>query len=545
MNIGKYTFDEYVIMAAAFHGNPAPGLLIGGFMVELAKGALPEGTIFDAVVETPKCLPDAVQLLTLCSYGNGWMKIVNLGRYALALYDKYTGEGVRVWIDPAKLTMWPEIRAWFLKLKPKREQNRERLVDEIRRAGPGICGMAPVTVAGSFLKKGGMGAIAVCPLCGEAYPAADGGMCRGCSGEHPYVTDAGTDRDLTAPSGPALRAIPAAQAVGRRALHDMTRIVPGESKDPEFLAGQLLTAGDVCRLHTMGRERVFVMDDVDPGLEWVHENEAALAFARAMAGEGVTFEEPPKEGKINFRAEREGLLLLDRQRLKAFNLVENVMCASRQGFLPVEGGKRFAACRAIPLYLGRALFDRAMAVLEDGPMFSIAPIKPLPTGILVTGTEVFKGLVQDKFIPIVKSKVEKFGCQISGTAVVPDDMEAIARAASDLVADGAELLVTTAGLSVDPDDVTRKGLIQAGLTQPLYGTPVLPGAMTLVGRMGKARVLGVPACALYYQITALDLLLPRLLAGLDITRADLADMAEGGFCLTCKTCTFPKCPFGK
>ncbi|NMC49480.1 MAG: trehalose-binding protein, partial [Desulfovibrio sp.] len=111
MNIGSYTFDEYVVMAAAFHGNPAPGLLIGGYMVELAKGALPEGTIFDAVVETPKCLPDAVQLLTLCSYGNGWMKIVNLGRYALALYDKYTGEGVRVWIDPAKLSMWPEIKA--------------------------------------------------------------------------------------------------------------------------------------------------------------------------------------------------------------------------------------------------------------------------------------------------------------------------------------------------------------------------------------------------------------------------------------------------
>ncbi len=545
MNIGNYTFDEYVVMAAAFHGNPAPGLLIGGYMVELAKGALPEGTIFDAVVETPKCLPDAVQLLTLCSYGNGWMKIVNLGRYALALYDKYTGEGVRVWIDPAKLSMWPEIKAWYLKLKPKREQDRDRLFDEIKRAGPGICGMAPVRVTDSFLKKGSMGSIAVCPLCGEAYPAADGGMCRGCSGEHPYLTDTVAARETLSETGPRLRAVPTAQAVGRRALHDMTRVVPGESKDPAFLAGQLLSAGDVCRLHTMGRERVFVMEDVDPGLEWIHENEAAVAFARAMAGEGVSFEEPPREGKINFRAEKEGLLLLDRSMLRAFNMVEGVMCASRQGFLPVEGGKRFAACRAIPLYLSRAAFDRAMAILEDGPLFRIAPLEPLPTGILVTGTEVFKGLIQDRFIPIVKSKVEKFGCPISGTAVVPDDMEAIARAASELVADGARLLVTTAGLSVDPDDVTRRGLIQAGLTGALYGVPVLPGAMTLVGRMGPARVLGVPACALYYQITALDLLLPRILAGVDMTRADLAEMAEGGYCLTCKTCTFPKCPFGK
>jgi formylmethanofuran dehydrogenase subunit E len=366
MNIGRYTFDEYVVMAAAVHGNPAPGLLIGGFMVELAKGALPEGTIFDAVVETPKCLPDAVQLLTLSSYGNGWMKSVNLGRYALALYDKYTGEGVRVWIDPAKLSMWPEIKAWYLKLKPKREQDRDRLFDEIKRAGPGICGMAPVKVADSFLKKGGMGAIAVCPLCGEAYPAADGGMCRGCSGEHPYLTDTVAARDALFETGPKLRVV-ARPRRGPPRLHDMTRVVPGESKDPAFLAGQLLSAGDVCRLHTMGRERVFVMEDVDPGLEWIHENEAAVAFARAMAGEGVSFEEPPREGKINFRAEKEGLLLLDRSMLRAFNMVEGVMCASRQGFLPVEGGKRFAACRAIPLYLSRAAFDRAMAVLEDGP----------------------------------------------------------------------------------------------------------------------------------------------------------------------------------
>jgi formylmethanofuran dehydrogenase subunit E len=243
MNIGRYTFDEYVVMAAAVHGNPAPGLLIGGFMVELAKGALPEGTIFDAVVETPKCLPDAVQLLTLSSYGNGWMKSVNLGRYALALYDKYTGEGVRVWIDPAKLSMWPEIKAWYLKLKPKREQDRDRLFDEIKRAGPGICGMAPVKVADSFLKKGGMGAIAVCPLCGEAYPAADGGMCRGCSGEHPYLTDTVAARDALFETGPKLRVVAPAPARGRPAPPPQTPGVARAGKGTAVVAGARFRAG--------------------------------------------------------------------------------------------------------------------------------------------------------------------------------------------------------------------------------------------------------------------------------------------------------------
>jgi formylmethanofuran dehydrogenase subunit E len=111
MEIGPYSFEEYLEKAAAFHGNPAPGLILGGYMVELAKSRLPEGCIFDAIVETPKCLPDAVQLLTLCSYGNGWMKIVNLGRYAVSLYDKFTGKGVRVFLDSEKLKSWPEIES--------------------------------------------------------------------------------------------------------------------------------------------------------------------------------------------------------------------------------------------------------------------------------------------------------------------------------------------------------------------------------------------------------------------------------------------------
>jgi formylmethanofuran dehydrogenase subunit E len=308
--------------------------------------------------------------------------------------------------------------------------------------------------------------------------------------------------------------LPAAQAVGRRALHDMTRVVPGESKDPAFLAGQLLTAGDVCRLHTMGRERVFVLEDVAPDLEWIHENEAAVAFARAMAGDGVSFEEPPREGKINFRAEKEGLLLLDRPMLRAFNLVEGVMCASRQGFLPVEGGKRFAACRAIPLYLARNAFDRAMAILEDGPLFRIAPIEPLPTGILVTGTEVFKGLIQDRFIPIVKSKVEKFGCSVSGTAVVPTTWRPSPGPPPTWWPTGQAPGDHGRALrGPGRRDPARPKL--AGLTDALYGAPILPGhdpggAMARPGSLafGLRPVLSDHGPGL---------LLPRLLAGVDMT----------------------------
>ena len=123
MDIGAYTFEEFRQLAENFHGYAAPGLLIGAYMVEKGKAALPEGTLFETVVETSKCLPDAVQLLTLCSTGNQRMKIHNLGRYAVSLFDKNTGKGVRVGLDAEKMAAYPELYAWFFKKKPKQEQD--------------------------------------------------------------------------------------------------------------------------------------------------------------------------------------------------------------------------------------------------------------------------------------------------------------------------------------------------------------------------------------------------------------------------------------
>ncbi|MDP3427183.1 MAG: formylmethanofuran dehydrogenase subunit E family protein, partial [Humidesulfovibrio sp.] len=144
MNIGPYTFEEFKDKAAAFHGYPAPGLLIGGYMVELARRGLPAGTLFEAVVETPKCLPDAVQILTPCTIGNGWVRVLNLGRYAVALFDKHTGVGFRVWVDVDKMAPFGEISSWFLKLKKKADQDTDKLFREIEAAGESICSITPI-----------------------------------------------------------------------------------------------------------------------------------------------------------------------------------------------------------------------------------------------------------------------------------------------------------------------------------------------------------------------------------------------------------------
>lgn len=187
MNIGSYSFDEFKAMAEKFHGYPSPGLLVGAYMVEMAKSALPEGTLFEAVVESGKCLPDAVQLLTLCSTGNKRLKVVKLGRWALTFFDKYSGIGVRAHLDPARLEPWPEIRAWFFKEKAKADQNMEKLLREIESAGDLICACTPVRIHEALRGHAPMGAIRVCPGCGEAYPADDGDLCLGCRGQAPYI----------------------------------------------------------------------------------------------------------------------------------------------------------------------------------------------------------------------------------------------------------------------------------------------------------------------------------------------------------------------
>ena len=565
MNIDDYTFEEFKARAAAFHGYPAPGLLLGGYMVAMAKRALPPATLFEAVVETKKCLPDAVQMLTLCSTGNNRMKVVNLGKYALSLVDKHSGEGFRAHVAIGKLDAFPEIKAWLLKRKAKQDQDTSRLFREIESAGDSICSVAAVRIRASFLGHAPMGSVGICPQCGEAYPSEDGPLCRGCRGEAPYVVAPGE----AGPRRPQPRIVPVAEAVGEKALHDMTEIVPGLFKGAAFTAGQTIFAGDVCRLQHMGRLRIAVEDALAAPGTGIHENEGVTAFARRMAGDKVSFSLPPKEGKINLRSAIRGLLCVDVKRLEAFNMLTDVMCASRRDGTLLEEGAEFAGTRVIPLYLHEDAFGAALRVL-DRPLFSVAPLRSAKAGILVTGTEVFSGLIEDKFIPLMAAKLLNYDCGVVRAEIVPDDRSRIVRAIEDMRDAGVDLLVTTGGLSVDPDDVTRAALLDAGLVDVLYGAPVLPGTMSLIGRIrgkegealppgpgkgqaceirqpgeGEMQIIGVPACALYFKVTLFDVLLPRLLAGRQISRSELAAMGAGGFCAGCKLCTWPKCFFVK
>jgi len=340
-----------------------------------------------------------------------------------------------------------------------------------------------------------------------------------------------------------IKKIKVEEAVGTKLAHDVTEIRPGEFKGPAFLKDHTVCDGDICHFQRLGKDHLYILElDEDE----IHENDAAIILADALAGEGVTWNGSPREGKIRLLAQRDGLLTVDAAALAAFNMVEEVMCATLHRHTLVKAGEMVAATRAIPLVMKRVPIERAAAIAkQDGGVLSVKPLRQAKVGLIITGNEVYHGRIKDRFAPILMEKVTSLGSEVMAVDFAADDSDMISKAIKGHLSKGCDLLLLSGGMSVDPDDVTRHGIRLAGATEVHYGSAVLPGAMFLIAYIGEVPVLGVPACALYYKTTILDLVLPRVLAGEHVTRAELAFLGHGGLCRDCAECSYPHCPFGK
>jgi len=340
-----------------------------------------------------------------------------------------------------------------------------------------------------------------------------------------------------------LKTIKLEDAVGTKLTHDITEIRPGEFKGAAFRRGHTVCDDDLCRLQRLGKNHLYLIDLAE---DEIHENDAAAILAASLAGDGITWENNPREGKISLVAARDGLLRVDAAVLAAFNMVAEVMCATLHSHTLVKKGAQVAATRAIPLVMKRAPVERAAAMAaSNGGVVSVLPLQKVRAGLVITGNEVYHGLIEDRFAPVLTAKITDLGSDVAGIAFAPDDVEHISRAICNHIADGCNLLLLSGGMSVDPDDVTRKGIRVAGADEIHYGAAVLPGAMFLVAYIGDIPLLGVPACGLHHRVTVLDLVLPRVLAGERIGKKELAFLGHGGLCKDCPECSYPNCPFGK
>lgn len=337
--------------------------------------------------------------------------------------------------------------------------------------------------------------------------------------------------------------IPVDQAVGMVLPHDITEIVKDKFKGRAFKKGHIIREQDVEHLKRLGKEHIYVLQ---LGPEEIHEDEAAHILASSLAGPGAMLSAEPVEGKIAIHAERDGILKINEEALYQFNLLGEVMCSTLQTNTPVTKGETIAATRLIPLLSQRSIVQEAAAIASrHTPIVEVKALRKARAGLIITGNEVFSGTIEDKFEKVLREKLAAIGSEVISVTFAPDDIQKISTAITDAIANGADLIITSGGMSVDPDDVTRMGIETAGATDCFYGTPVLPGAMFLSGRIGSIPVLGLPACGMFHNITVFDLILPRILAGETIGREEFARMGHGGLCRNCKRCQYPVCNFGK
>jgi molybdenum cofactor synthesis domain-containing protein len=344
-----------------------------------------------------------------------------------------------------------------------------------------------------------------------------------------------------------MKLIATKDAVGHVLCHDITRIIPGVEKGPVFKKGHIITQEDIPVLLDVGKEHLYVWEKTKGML---HEDEAAELLREICMGDDAGMRaSAPSEGKIEIFAAMDGLLKLDREKLLAVNSLGEMMIATIHGDLPVKAGEKLAGTRVIPLVIEEEKMNRAKEVAGNTPILSILPIPKVRYGLVTTGNEVAAGRIEDKFGPTLRRKMEAYGAECLGQVILPDDRERITAAIHDFVRQGAELVLCSGGMSVDPDDKTPGAIKDTGAEIISYGAPVLPGAMFLLSYLhieGKTvPVLGLPGCIMYARRTIFDLVLPRVLAGEKLQAEDLAKYGEGGLCLNCEVCHFPNCGFGK
>lgn len=339
-----------------------------------------------------------------------------------------------------------------------------------------------------------------------------------------------------------MKLIETEHAVGQVICHDITQIIPGVTKDARFRKGHVVTEEDIPVLLSMGKEHLYVWE-MQEGM--VHENDATQRLLALCQNEHMHPTEV-KEGKIDLIADTDGYFRVDAQRLLSVNLCDELMIATRHGNTAVKAGDKLAGMRVIPMVIAEERLNAADKAVGEAPLLELLPWKLKTAGLIVTGSEVYKGRIEDKFGPVVQRKLAQYGIEVTKCALCDDDMDMICTAVAEMRAAGVDLIVCTGGMSVDPDDRTPGAIKQSGARIISYGAPVLPGAMLLVGYFEEGTpVLGLPGCVMYSKATVFDLVLPRVAAGVEVTKRDLAQLGHGGLCLGCPECHYPICPFGK
>lgn len=338
-----------------------------------------------------------------------------------------------------------------------------------------------------------------------------------------------------------MKCIKTEDAIGQVLCHDITQIIKGVTKDAVFRKGHVIEEKDIPVLLSVGKDHVYIWEKDETML---HENDAAQILYQMCKGENM-HPSDVKEGKIELIADCDGLLKVDSEAIYRVNCLGEMMIASRHGDFAVKKGDKLAGTRIIPLVIEKEKMERAKEAAGEQPILELMPFVHKKVGIVTTGNEVYHHRIEDTFTPVIEEKLSGFDVEVIGHEICDDDHEKITASILKLIGQGAEFVLCTGGMSVDPDDRTPLAIKNTGAEIVSYGAPVLPGAMFLLSYKGEIPIVGLPGCVMYAKRTIFDLVLPRIMADDRITADELAALGEGGLCLNCPECTFPNCGFGK
>lgn len=317
-----------------------------------------------------------------------------------------------------------------------------------------------------------------------------------------------------------MKTIKTEDAVGHVLGHDLTQIIKGVSKGPRFKKGHLIKEEDVPVLLEMGKEHIYIFEVLE---DEYHEEDAAKEIARKISGENIKFSDV-SEGKVNLIADVDGVLIIDVEKLFNLNSITDVTIATKFSDIAVKKGDIIAGTRITPVKIKKDVIDE----IKDEKVIEVVPFKALKYAIVTTGSEVSKGRIEDKFTDVVRDKFSKFNFEEISQEYASDDLDEISEKIDRAVAKGADVVVCTGGMSVDPDDNTPGAIKKSSSEKITYGTPVLPGAMFMVAYKDTTALLGLPGSVMYCEKTILDMILPKIAAGIKLGKKDVVKLGHGG-----------------
>ena len=337
-----------------------------------------------------------------------------------------------------------------------------------------------------------------------------------------------------------MKKIPVEQAVGMTLCHDITKMVDG-FKGAAFRRGHVIREEDIEELLNIGKKTVFVWEE---NAGEIHEEDCALRMAAMAPVQGAHYT-APSEGKVLLMADTRGMLRVDTELLREINSIGDITISTLPDHYPVESGARLASMRIVPLVTKEEQIIAAERLCAQRKLLDLRPYAHKKIGVIITGSEVYSGRIKDKFEPVVRRKMESYPAEILGVTICDDDLDMIINSAKASLAKGADFLIFTGGMSVDPDDLTPTAIRRLGAQVVSHGVPSQPGNMTLVAYLSDVAILGVPGAAISLPTTIFDVLLPQIFTGDKLTKDDLIRLGDGGLCQMCRACHFPNCTFGR